>query len=111
MTGVVTLDGSPVTSGVVNFIGTGDAGYAASAPLSAEGRYQVVTEYGDGLPDGSYQVSVEPPADALMEADSNPGQSLPEFAVPEKYRSPATSGLTVEVAGEAKTFEIDLLSR
>jgi hypothetical protein len=57
---------------------------------------------GDGLVPGRYQVSVE----AWDTAPQMGSKSLPRSLVPQKYQSPKTSGLEVEVAAGQRKITV-----
>ncbi|MDB5339875.1 MAG: hypothetical protein JWN70_5494 [Planctomycetaceae bacterium] len=108
VSGKVTLDGKPVTEGIVNFVSAG--GFAASAPIK-DGAYSIArSQFGSGIPLGDYKVAVEsaPPPDPLAkssQAASNPVQ------IPKKYRDPGSSGLTAKVEKASKPFDFALESK
>jgi hypothetical protein len=91
--GKVTAKGQPVTNAMINFMAA-KGGTAASGDLDAGGAYSIA----QGLPPGSYKVSVIPKSS--MEQAPKPGQkaaAAPDSNVPLKYRSDATSNLTAEI--------------
>ena len=113
VTGKVTLtDGTPVTVGDVIFK-TSDQ--MARGKIQADGTYALETGGNKGVPPGTYMVSigvsptVVPPAPnpAGGPPVGRPQISMPTIPFAEKYRSPATSGLTCEVKGRT-TFNITL---
>jgi hypothetical protein len=112
--GRVTLGDKPVTGATV-FIENPEFGVAVNAPLDADGRYEVKSYQGDGLPVGSYKVAVLP--GGVMQ----PGEELPTadkakfvrpkltVIIPEKYHKTATSQLTIDVReGENPPFDFKL---
>jgi len=67
----------------------------AWASFNADGEFRVTSfSPGDGLVPGRYQVSVEAWETAPIMGSMSPPRSL----VPQKYLSPKTSGLEVEIA-------------
>lgn len=94
--GAVTLDGTPLQDGVVSFEAL-QTGFAASAPLDADGHYVIAK-----VPVGVYDVSITPPE------LPPPGETLPPRpttmgpirTIPGKYHSTRTSGLSASVPGE-----------
>jgi hypothetical protein len=101
--GQVTLNGGPwPAEGHLNLIPVGDADPAgllrpASVPFDTDGRF-VATSYqtGDGLYPGTYQVAVE--CWEVEPAIAGDGNLIPgKTPVPERYRTPASSGLTLVV--------------
>ena len=101
---VVSPDGSPVTKlNGFNVVFEGKApdgvGYSALGTIDAEGRFELFTaKPGDGVPVGSCQVLIEPKM-----IDSERETPYPIHA---KYRTFATSGLTVEVKPEANDVKL-----
>jgi hypothetical protein len=105
VSGKVTFDdGSPLTVGEVRFESTG---FLASGKIQSDGTYQLGSVgKSDGVPNGSYKVSIF----AMEESGINPGMlpgdaPVPKSLVTEKYRSGETSGLVCEVNGST-TFDI-----
>jgi hypothetical protein len=105
VTGKVTFsDGTPLTTGEVRFETTS---FLASGKIQSDGSYRLgsVSE-SDGVPKGSYRVSIyaldfSHITPEMNIADAPPGKPL----VAEKFRSGETSGLTCEVNGTTK-FDI-----
>lgn len=106
VSGTVTAGGKPVTGAIVNFLNstTGDIG---SAELDGSGGFKIT----EGLPPGSYKVFVVPKTNATK--PPMPGESpaaAEESAIPLKYRSESTSGLTADVKPgktEGLTFNLE----
>jgi hypothetical protein len=105
VSGKVTFeDGSPLTTGEVRFE---SSGFLASGKIQSNGTYRLgSTAKADGVPKGSYKVSVF----AMDESGFKPGTlprdaPAPQSLVMEKYRSGETSGLVCEVNGST-TFDI-----
>jgi len=110
--GRVTFGGDPITGAMVVFE---DAGLAPSANLDADGRFELRTSEGPGLPVGTYKVAVMPGRmmesgeESPLAGKKQPPRPKPSTKVAEKYHKSATSGLTAEVRdGENKPFEFDL---
>lgn len=105
--GKVTLNEQPLTEAVLEFIPTGNTkGQGGSATTDDEGRFTVVTPFGEeGLTAGDYQVVVSklvlpkgvhfdvPPDKTLPPADNPYRESLPA-----QYSDRMNSKLTVKVA-------------
>ena len=117
--GTVTHNGQAVEGATVVFSPEGE-GRAASGLTDASGRFQLQTlTPEDGVMPGKYQVAISKTQveGAMSEEESQAyaakhGKS-PEVTVkellPEKYKSPASSGLTAEVtAGGKNEFTFDL---
>jgi hypothetical protein len=105
VSGVVTLDGTPVTRGTVQFQPSatqGASGPPANGTIGPDGRYELVTAGQPGAVIGQHQVLVEARAEPKDETDT-----LPSPLVPEKYFTFSTSGLTKEVTAAAPN-EINL---
>lgn len=99
--GSVTVSGRPLPAGTVTLVNS-DRGFGASANVDASGAFQIET-----IPAGSYQVMIQGPA-APSPEEMAEGARVEASPVPQKYQSPETSGLSVEVAeGENQaTFEL-----
>jgi hypothetical protein len=94
VSGVVTFNDAPVTTGVIGFFKPGAK--AIGGPLGADGSYTLV------IPPGEYQVRVDAPSP--MPADWKEGQPLPKLPprpVPEKYAMFDSSGIRVTINGES----------
>lgn len=120
VTGVVTLDGSPVEGASVTFY-PAEGGRPASGTTDAQGKFTLTTfESGDGAPPGNYNVTVIKMAggkatadeqagsgeEALMGAEDTEGVSL----LPAKYGNVKTSGLSVEVKAGMEPVNLSLTS-
>lgn len=113
--GVVSLDGRPLRRGTVTFESPGRR--PATARVE-DGRIVEATTYrpGDGVPTGEHRVAVTAREEAPVAAPVNPGvaKALPAQAmagrllVPPRYTDPATSGLTVKIAGGRNHIELAL---
>jgi len=116
--GRVTIGSKPVTGATVFFENT-ETGIAMNAVLDQDGRYEVKSHLGVGLPPGKYHVAVTPGGVMTPEeADTTPlaGEAKAERAkqpvtpVPVKYHDPATSGITIEVKeGNNPPFDFTLV--
>jgi len=118
ISGKVTYKGEPVKNGQINFFPeTGQEIRGTQANTQEDGVFQ--TPPGKGLMVGRYKVSVQaykgPVNDPASEAPpggmaktAKTGDS--ELAVPKKYASPDTSGLTVavEASDSSKTLDLEL---
>ena len=135
VSGVVTLDGTPVEGANVVFAPTSGSGTAASGVTDASGRYQLTTQDpNDGALAGSYVVmisktetepsaaaaavkpgmSAEEATKAAMEARDKSGEAdEPQVSdkLPAKYKDPAASGFKAEVSKGGQTeFNFELTS-
>ena len=110
VTGLVTYQGQPVEGATVVFTPEGE-GRAASGRTDASGRFEMTTlSPGDGVFPGKYRCAIsktEVTGGATREeveqqtsassTDQTPAEPTVRELLPEKYKSPATSGLTAEV--------------
>lgn len=106
VSGTVTYEGKPLTSGTITFVGEGQSPVNAAGEISSSGTYKLSTETpGDGAAPGSYKIRIEswasPPK--MDETGVDPGKS----AVPEKYGRIETSGLTATVKDSPATQKFD----
>jgi len=101
VTGKVTVDGEPVTEGMVLFLSEKGAG--GSGELQADGTYTLQ------CPPGQYKVAVAPPEST----DPTPAPAKPpeEGDIPYQYQDVGSSGLTAELAEGENTFDIPLESK
>lgn len=108
LSGVVTLDGTPLATGNISFIPAGE-GAGASATIGAGGAYDVQTGSARGLAPGDYLVTVSangPPV-------TKPGSDLPlpgELLTPKKYSTSQTSDLRATVQAGANKLDFNLTS-
>ena len=112
-------DGSPLTTGTVNFVsGT----FQARAPLQPDGTYTVGSyKAADGLPPGKYSVYVTGAVkvigetssiggsrggrgDGMVTMEEGGGMPITEPLIDVKFSSATASGLEFE-AGSAKSFD------
>ncbi|WP_339733340.1 hypothetical protein [uncultured Gimesia sp.] len=105
--GTVTLDGQPLKTGIIGF--APESGQAASTGKIEDGDFKLnFSQSADGAKPGLYKVSIQswttPPS---MDANGKPVKGV--LAIPEKYMSQTTSGLTANVKKEGEndfTFEL-----
>ncbi len=125
ISGIVTLDGTPVEGAKVVYNPTSANERPASGVTDSSGRYKLTTQDpGDGALAGTYLVMIsktetesptsqaikpgmtdEEATKAAMEAYVKGGKAQPKSTefLPAKYKNPATSGFKVEVAKGGKT--------
>jgi hypothetical protein len=111
LSGVVTLDGTPVPRGTVSFAPTG-GGPIAYSRIGSDGSYSVQTGRDRGLPSGEYLVTVI--ANELPDASKlAPGVPPPDGKpiTPKWYRSTKTSGLKFNVEHGKNTYNLELTSQ
>jgi hypothetical protein len=124
VTGTVTLDGEPLADATVTFHGplvgkAGKPGLSAVGTTDSDGKFRLTTyEANDGAAAETYQVSVTK-VEAAETTGSTEGEYVPPEAkarpaaprslVPEKYTTPAQSGLTATVTdGKDNEFTFEL---
>jgi hypothetical protein len=109
--GVVTLDARPVPKGMVIFANR-EKGVYMTAPLDAQGKYEVQMAQGFGLPLGNYQIAVSPPLPQPGMPGAPPVTMPPDggHPIPAQYRQIETSGLTLTVSAGENLRDIALLS-
>ena len=109
ISGRVTFQGKAVSSGTVR-LSNPSAGVDVLATLQPDGTYVVRMGNDKGLPKGTYAVAVVPPrVDAPVGAMASP--PIPKRPdIPERYRDPSSSGLTLVVESGENVFDIDMRS-
>ena len=111
VTGVVTLDSSPVPRGTVTFkpIGTGPSAYGQVGP---DGSYTLRTGREEGIPPGQYQVAVVANEPAPMKQTASGGPPPPGKPItPAWYKRPETSGLQFTVEPGSNDINLELTSQ
>jgi hypothetical protein len=104
--GKVTFQGKPVSEGFV-LLSNHDKGIHVTADLKPDGSYAVRMAKGPGLPVGVYLVCVcPPPIQPKGVFDVSKIKEYPN--IPQKYRNPPTSGLTLSVKCGANPLDIDM---
>ncbi len=96
VTGTITIDGEPLSQGMVSFFPDESVpgGHSATAHLQPDGTYSLGTfEPEDGVIPGRFRVAV-----LSYESDFETGESTP--LIPERYLSVDESGLTAHVLAE-----------
>ena len=108
VSGTVTLNGRPVTQGMVIF--TPEAGPQAAGQLGPGGRYTLTTlKPDDGAIVGEHSVAIEAPTyGAPMGNYKPPPPPPPEETIPPQYHHPTTSGLTRTVERGRNSFDFEL---
>jgi hypothetical protein len=104
VSGKVTLDGKAMTLGTVMFVP--ETGRAGSGVIGSDGSYRLTTyEPDDGALVGLHKISV-----AIPEG-SETRSARAAVAIPRKYMSPESSGLTFDVkAGVENQVDLQLTS-
>ncbi len=116
VSGTVTLDGQPVSGGIIHFMP--QSGPAATGVIDASGRYNLTTySEGDGAVIGSHTIYFAPNSDdshmeGYSEADYAANKPPPEAPqakfLPKRYLTPSSSGLSREVAVGSNDFPLQL---
>lgn len=128
VSGLVTLDGAPLTTGVITFNPTA-GGPTAYGAIGTDGRYELRTGAAQGLAAGEYVVTVaanaaappEPPqppapaesaAEAAPEAEAAPSAGPPVLPLltPEKYADLDRTPLRATIKGGEQVLEFHLAS-
>lgn len=111
--GQVTYNGTPVQGASITFVSPA-GGAPGFAMTDAEGKFTVRSSQGEGLPAGSYQVTVtktDAPSPQNTVSDQDPGYVPPDpnappvvikDVLPAKYKDVQTSGLTADVTAGGK---------
>ena len=110
ITGKVTLQGTPVTTGSVVFENI-EQGISVNAPLEPDGSYTVKTYKRNGLPPGKYQIAISPRGfnhDGETQIIIRPTTVTASPSIPKKYHTVDTSGLAKEVQVGENTFNFNL---
>ena len=105
VSGTVTFNGQPWTTGRVNFVSE-STGSSGAGDLQENGSYRIERE----LPAGDYKVYLSDPGlgDQPPSEDGNPELGTALEALPEKYRSEATTDLTAKIVEGDNTFDFPL---
>lgn len=111
VSGVVTLDGQPLTSGQVVLLPEVEnkAGLSA-ATIENDGTFQIHTAGHEGAPLGKYKVAVTPSMvpSAAMAANSKPKTGMPKGGFAPRYSDQKNTPLRVEVSENPKPGAYDL---
>lgn len=112
ITGRVTLDGKPISPGIVMFCNF-SKGVHITALLDGEGKYELQTAKGFGLPLGSYRVAVSPlpPEPPIPGGPPAAAHSSPLNNIPPRYLDPETSELETTVEAGENVYNIELQSK
>lgn len=114
--GKITYKGAPVDGANVMFRAV-DGSASGAGRTDASGTYQITSQWGSGLPEGEYLVSVtkfeERPITEEEEGPYNPQLANmdappPKSLIPTKYQVPEQSGLKASVSKSGGTFDFDL---
>jgi hypothetical protein len=99
VSGTVTIDGQPLTSGYVRFVP--QHGRPASGPIDSNGNFKLTTfDDNDGVILGQHQVEVI--------AVANPSGSVVRYLTPVKYQDASTSGLQFTITQPELALKLEL---
>ncbi|MFV2066673.1 MAG: carboxypeptidase-like regulatory domain-containing protein [Pirellulales bacterium] len=104
VSGTVTLEGEPVTAGVVSFIS--EAGSASMGNIGSDGSFTLDGE----LPVGKYTVSVSPPELTMGPDDTGDklANEMPASPIPGGYYDESSSDIVKEVTEGDNSITIEL---
>jgi hypothetical protein len=107
VTGQVTLNAQPVSSGMVTFHSQGKTQTIAVGQIDKSGNFQLLVGTDTTLPLGEYVATVSVPE---LVPNSNPmEEAIYKETAPEKYQNTETSGLKFTVKGGSNHFTLPLL--
>src|ERR1044072_7867777 len=108
VTGKVTVDGSPLTTGAVAFHPDSSKGnttrHLPVGNMDGSGTYKLTTATKDGAPPGWYKVTVS----AQQPIDPKNPYAPPKHLIHPKFSDPTTSGLEVAVVVSPAPAAYDL---
>lgn len=108
--GIVTIDGKPVTPGLVTFVPEDPTAVPSVSDLDSSGGFELTTNKKHGLPPGNYRASVQafrPPDVPIGQRTFEPSEPL----IPAKYFQVSTSGLEYTVEQGINRIDIKLTSQ
>lgn len=113
--GVLKYRGEPAIQGTAVMFMMSSKGLGALGEVEDDGKFVVKMAGTDQLPIGTYTVSVRPSTGPEMTPEEQMNIALskkqpldPGLGVPEKYRTPESSGVTFEVKAGDNQFELDM---
>lgn len=95
VTGTVTFEGKALPDrAIIHFMS--DEGFGSSCELQPDGTFKMGSEYGIGIPLGSYRVSITPPVPTPRKDEKKP--RFPDYYyIPRKYRDFATNDFSAVI--------------
>jgi hypothetical protein len=108
VSGSVTLDGQPLTTGMVGFYPDGGSGAPANGQIDSSGNYSLSTGSDAGLAPGKYIAIVVATKDPPQLYDKTGAEIPPIPITPGKYGSTTTSDLRVDVKPGKNTIPLAL---
>ena len=103
VSGNVTLDGSPVSAGQIQFIPTGDTKGPASYGIIKDGRYSIPEDQ-KGPVVGNNQVRINSSRETGEKDDI--GDPIVEEAIPPEYNTKTTLKVVIEAGEDLHDFEL-----
>ncbi len=113
VTGVVTLDGTPLSNGVVTFTPR-SGGASAYATIGSEGRYTAQTGASAGLSPGEYVVTVAANVPAAEGGPTGPGpysDGISPLSTPQRYADRSQSPLRALLNSGTQELRFELSSQ
>lgn len=107
VTGIVTIDGKPLSNGTVTYSPAG-GGMKAIGLIKSDGSYQIKTNSDAGIDIGEYDVAVVSREVISSGPDSPPMPG--KYVAPKHYGNMKTSGLHYQVEKGSNQIDIDLSS-
>lgn len=113
ISGTVTLDGTPVEQGTINFEPQGGGATTSSGANISDGKFAIKKEF--GLPPGSYVVRVsvpKPGTGGTFDENSLPGEMLPppEEMAPSEWNENSKQMIEVKPDGPFE-FPFDIRTK
>ncbi|MBN2217043.1 MAG: hypothetical protein JW719_06675 [Pirellulales bacterium] len=104
VSGVVALDGKPLSQGRVLFVA--ERGQGANGTIDEQGRFTLATDGRPGASVGRHRVAVV----STREVPPSPGETLAgaEWLIPQHYGNPDQSGLVFDVQEDTHNIRIEL---
>jgi hypothetical protein len=110
VSGKVTLDGVPLTKGMVTLHRKDDPGFLAFGEIGPQGAFAIQNRSGSAdLTPGEYVATVV--ASEFVPSTTDGEEGILRELAPAKYASSDTSPLVLQVKAEAHYFPLVLLSR
>ena len=113
--GTVKYKGKPVPDGTRVMFMMSAKGFGAVGEVDENGEYILKAAGSDRVPVGKYTVTILPPLgpemtpEELMEASKKKKPASDAYrGIPQKYRTPEASGLTLDVKTGDNKFDVDM---
>jgi hypothetical protein len=111
LSGVVTLDGAPVTAGTISFLPDGHDGRVSGGQI-VDGKYDIPSEYGPNA--GAYLVKVNwlrPTGKKTIDSDTQQEVDVVEETIPDRYHRKTELRVTVSDQPGVQAFDFELVSK